>query len=296
VKTLRHVLEYFFFQCTSAILGLLPLQVAWKVGGSLGEFAYAGLGFRRTVIRENLRMAFPELGEEDRERIARGSFRNVGMSLMELMWLPRLTGQSVKSLVDFEGREVLEQCLRRGKGAVLLTAHIGNWEMVPISVQVALGIPVHSLYKPQSNPWIDRKIRARRTKFGTRVIPMGMGIREILRVLQSGECVLIAADQSAPKESIRMKFFGREVPVFQGPAVFCLKTGAAMVASYCMRISDDSYKLEFKEIATSDLSTGDDSVRELTRRHLEETERVIRRYPDQWMWMHRRWKHSGEGE
>ena len=274
---------------------MFPLPVARAIGRRLAVFMYNRLGFRRTIIRENLKLAFPDLPESERERIAEGAFRNVGVSLIELLWFPRLTELSAKSLVRIDQDEVLDQCIRRGKGVVLLTAHIGNWELIPISVHLQKGVPFYSLYKPQSNRWIDRQILSRRTRFGTGVIPMGMGIREILRALQDGGCILIAADQSAPKESIRIPFFGREVPVFQGPAVFCLKTGASMLATYCVRLPDDSYALRMKEIRTSDLSYSDEAVQELTQRHHEETERIIREYPDQWMWMHRRWKHSEDG-
>lgn len=261
-----------------------------SLAGRLGGLAY-NVGFRREIVRENLMHAFPHLNPSERDAIAAGAFRSVAISFLELLRVSHMTEEDLRSMIRLEGEELLRRKLLQGKGAVLLTAHLGNWEFITLGLMVRAGIPIDALYKPQSNVWIDRRIVQRRTKFGNRLVPMGMSVREILGILQSGRSVLIAADQSAPKESIRMKFFGREVPVFQGPAVFSLKTGAPLIASFALRQPDGSYVLTCSEIPSDDLTYNEESIRELTRRHVEETERVIRQHPEQWMWMHRRWKH-----
>ncbi|MEX1138978.1 MAG: lysophospholipid acyltransferase family protein [Bacteroidota bacterium] len=290
MKPAFHWIQFALFQLLSAILGLLPLATVRGLAGWLGKLAY-WLGVRREIVRENVEHAFPEMGESEREAIAVGSFRSVAVTFIELLRFSWMSEDDLSSMIRLERVEVLQEKLLNGKGAVILTAHLGNWELISPGYLVLAGIPVDALYKPQSNAWIDRRILERRTKFGNKLVPMGMSVRETLGILQSGRSVLIAADQSAPKESIRMKFFGREVPVFQGPAVFSLKTGAPLIAAYALRQSDGSYVLTCSEIPSNDLSYSEESVRELTRRHVEETELVIRQYPEQWMWMHRRWKH-----
>ena len=292
MKPVLHWFQFLLFQFFSAILGLLPLSAVQSIAGWLGQLVYKRFGFRRNIVQENVSNAFPEMQESEREAIALGAFRSVAISFMELLWFSRMKERDLRSMVRMEHGEMIREKLSKGKGAVLLTAHVGNWELISPAYLVLAGIPVDALYKPQSNRWIDRRIVERRTKFGNRLVPMGMGVREILGILQGGRSILIAADQSAPMESIRMKFFGREVPVFQGPAAFCLKTRAPLIATYALREPDGSYRLTWREIPSEDLSYSDEAIRELTRRHLEETERVIRQYPDQWMWMHRRWKHA----
>jgi len=292
MKPVLQWIEFLLFQFFSAILGLLPLSAVQGIAGWFGQLVYKRFGFRRNIVRENVKNAFPEMQESEREAIAVGAFRSVAITFMELLWFSRMKEGDLRSIIRIEQGEIIPEKLSKGKGAVLLTAHLGNWELISPGYLVLAGIPVDALYKPQSNRWIDRRIVERRTKFGNRLVPMGMGVREILGILQGGRSILIAADQSAPMESIRMKFFGREVPVFQGPAAFCLKTGAPLIATYALREPDGSYRLTCREIPSEDLSYSDESIRELTRRHLEETERVIRQFPGQWMWMHRRWKHA----
>jgi KDO2-lipid IV(A) lauroyltransferase len=284
------------FQAAAWLFGMMPLAWVQRIAGFLGTFAHTALGLRRGIVRENLSRAFPDEPQERLNEIAGAVYRNVAVSLCELLWFPSLSPERLRELVELNDRGLFRTLHARGKGIVIVTAHVGNWELVPPAVFLMTGIPVHSLYKPQSNRLIDERIAARRTRFGTTVVPMGLGVREILRSLQQGDAVLVAADQSAPKESIRLDFFGRAVPVFQGPAAFSLKSGAAMISVFAIRQADGRYILRCKEIPTSDLEYSEESIRILTQRHLAVTEEVIREYPGQWMWTHRRWKHAEDGE
>ena len=291
-----HRFEYMVFQAAAWLFGMLPLRRVQRIAGSLGAFAYATLKLRRGIVRENLTKAFSEEPQERLDEIAKAVYQNVATSLCELLWFPSLSPEQLGELVELNDRELFLSLHARGKGIVIVTAHVGNWELVPPAVFLKTGIPVHSLYKPQSNRLIDERIAERRTRFGTSVVPMGLGVREILRALQQGDAVLVAADQSAPKESIHLDFFGRAVPVFQGPAAFSLKSGASMISVFAIRQPDGRYLLRCKEIPTSDLDYSEESIRILTQRHLAVTEGVIREYPGQWMWTHRRWKHAEDGE
>jgi len=271
---------------------MLPLSRVRRIGASLGETAYSVFGFRRPVTLENLHLAFPDATPAELEVVARESFRNIATTLVELLYYPSLDEKDIRSIVDFGNDDLIVRLFEQGKGVILLTSHLGNWELLPIAVHLRTGIPVSSLYKPQSNRHIDRKIAQRRIRFGTRIIPMGVAVRDVMRCLYDGEAVLMAADQSAPKESLRVNFFGRSTPVFQGPAVFSLKTGAPVVLSHMIRKNDGGYTLQFKEIPSGDLSNNEEGIRELTKRHVAATEELIRDVPEQWMWMHRRWKHA----
>ena len=273
---------------------MLSLSRVRRIGAYLGETAYNVFGFRRTVTRENLRLAFPDATPEEIEAVARGSFRNIATTLVELLYYPSLDEKDIRSSVEFGDDDLIVKLYEQGKGMILLTSHLGNWELLPIAVHLRTGIRVSSLYKPQSNRLIDRKIAERRVRFGTGIIPMGLSVRDVLRCLHDGEAVLMAADQSAPKESLRVNFFGRLTPVFQGPALFSLKTGAPLVLAHMVRKSNGGYRLQFSEIPSGDLDNTEEGITELTKRHVAATEELIREVPEQWMWMHRRWKHATE--
>lgn len=292
---IQHILEYLVFEMASMIVQSMPLKVVQKVGSALGVFVFTVLRFRRSVTLDNLNKAFPEYGSEQIEAIAREAFRNVGISLLELLWFPRMSAAKVNQIVKVENIELLKAAKAAGKGALILTAHFGNWELVPMAVLTSTTFPLTLVVKTQSNKLIDKKITERRTILGSKIVPMEFAVREVLRTLQQGDFVVIAADQSAAKESIAVNFFGRLVPTFAGPAVFSLKTGAPILMGLVTRQEDGTYSLRFVEIPRDDLKEyNEDAVAELTQRHVAMAESMIRDHPGQWLWMHRRWKHADD--
>lgn len=271
---------------------LLPLSGARWLGKTLGAFVFDVLGYRKEVTLGNLRRAFPEKSEDERVRIARGSFRNVGISLFELLWFPRLTRERVLSLLHFDKPEIMSRASEKGKGLLLLTAHFGNWELLALSISVRFGIQSHAIAKTQSNRLVNRSINKRRTQFGNKLIPMETSLRQVLKALRDNEIVGLVADQAAPKENVPLDFFGTLVPTHQGPSVFSLKMNSPLISMFSVRRDDGSYDMFIQEVPSDDLDGyTEENATELTRRHLKITEDIIRRFPDQWMWMHNRWKH-----
>lgn len=261
----------------------------------MGGAAYSLWGHRRGVTLENLRKAFPEKPEEQLQKIARGAFRNVGTTFFELMWLSRMSRERLQGLVRFDKPELITALHARGKGILLLTAHYGNWEWLAQGIIASFGIPIHIIVKTQANPLVDRQINRRRTRLGNKVIAMETALREVLKQLREGNAIGIVADQAAPRENASIEFFGRPVPTHLGPAIFSLKMGAPLVAVFSLRQQDGSYVAQVLEIPTNDLKEfSEQNVIELTRRHVKMTEEFIRRYPDNWMWMHKRWKHVAD--
>ena len=294
---LQHVLEYILFRLTAGILALLPLEIVQRLGGLLGELVYSPFGYRRRVTLDNLRHAFPERSMTELDVIARGAFRNVGIAFFELLWLPRMSEQRLSQLMHFEHPESVREVYSRGMGVLLLTAHFGNWELLAQGLPVCNGIPVNVIAKTQSNALVDRHINRLRAQFGNKVVPMDLAVREVIRALRAGEAVGVIADQSAPKENIAVDFFGRSVPTHEGPALFCLRMEAPIVLMFAVRQADGSYRVTFEELETKDfVGYSEQNVVELTRRHVHRTEEIIRQYPDQWMWMHKRWKHVPDVE
>lgn len=291
--TLTHVVEYLAYKVASGIVQLLPLRAVQRTGAAMGEFMYATFGLRRAVTLENLRFAFPGKSSEELDRIARASFRSVGTAFFELLWFPRLTETSLRSLFVYENPELIHELLALGKGVIVVAAHFGNWELTALAFSVYAGTPLNVIAKTQSNKLVNASIAKSRTRFGNVLIPMGISVRDLVRALEQGKAVGILPDQTAPKESVLIDFFGRPVPTHQGPAVFSLKMGAPILVTFPARQTDGSYKGRFVQVRTDDLvGYSEENMIELTKRHVKATEDAIRANPGQWMWMHRRWKHA----
>jgi KDO2-lipid IV(A) lauroyltransferase len=292
-----HYAEYLVFQAAGFFVRLLPLKYVHRAGFMLATVFYPILASRKKVALRNLHNAFPEITDGERKKIARNSFRNVGATFMGLLWHENFTKESILERVKIENFDLARELLKKGKGLIFLTAHFGSWELASQAFAVETGVPMYVVAKRQSNLYIDRVITKWRELFGIRVILMGINIRELLKALHAGGIVGLIADQSAPKESIAVDFFGRQVPTFEGPAVLSLKTGAPLVFGCAVRKPDGNYTMQLAEVPCSDLKDASDrNVAELTRRQVKMLEDIIRQYPEQWMWMHKRWKHVADME
>jgi KDO2-lipid IV(A) lauroyltransferase len=288
----QHIIEYLAFQSVAFVVQLMPISGAQWVGRNLGRLVYSVIGYRRDVTMRNLRRAFPEKSETELESIARGAYENAGIALLELTWFPSMTREHLGKIVHFDRPQILRDAYDRGKGLVILTAHFGNWELLGQSFIVNVGFPVNGLAKTQSNPLINKKINERRSRIGNKVIQMETSLREVVKALRNGEAVGLVADQAAPKENVPVEFFGTMVPTHQGPSAFCLKMRCPMVAVFSVRRPDGTYDAIVQEVPTVDLADdSEDNITELTRRHTRITEDIIRKYPDHWLWQHKRWKH-----
>jgi KDO2-lipid IV(A) lauroyltransferase len=289
---LRHVIEFVAYEILAFFVLLLPLRAVRWLGRMLGRFVFVVLGYRKAVTLGNLGRAFPEKSDQERYQIARRAYENVSISLFELVWFPRMTPERIRSLVHFDDPEVVKKAYEEGKGLLLLTAHFGNWELLAQCIICVFGFPVSFIVKTQSNRYIDRRVNTRRTRLGNKTIPMETSLREVLRALRDKEAVGLVADQAAPKENIPVEFFGTMVPTHQGPSVLSLKMGSPIVTIFSVRRPDGTFDMHVRRVPSEDLKGYDEAnATELTRRHTRITEDIIRRFPDQWMWMHKRWKH-----
>lgn len=293
MKAVQYSIENGAFRLIRFAAGVVSLRWAQMLGAALGRIVGMHLGFRRKIVLENLREAFPDRSLTWQREIAGASFASVGVTLFELLRFDRMSQVELLRLATFENLDVLREAASNGKGVILLSAHYGSWEIVPHAVSAALAVHSTILVRGLSNQRIDREVDRLRRAFGNLTVPSTIAVRELYRTLHRGGLVYMAADQSAPPESTRVCFFGRWTPAFEGPAVLALRTGAAIVFTVACRTDDGNYRMRFEPISWSDLSPDDpDAVSRLTTRCLEAAERAIRLDPRQWMWMHRRWKHA----
>ena len=242
---------------------------------------------------ENLSRAFPEKPGDELHRIAKGAFRNYGISVLEMLWASGQSGDDLRKTVRIANKEVFENNFARNKGIILLSAHYGSWEFLVQGFRIQLGLPVAMIAQHQRNGRIDALIQAARARFGNTSIPMGVAARDVFRRLQEGGIVLILGDQSGSRESLYIDFFGRPAATHRGAAAFSLKTGAPIVMVFLIRQADGTAEAVLEEVDRTGVEEyTEDNVMELTRRHTIILERYIRLHPDHWLWMHKRWKHT----
>jgi len=284
--------EYIVFITFSKIFRILGLNISRRLSGILAFIFFYFIPIRRNVVFKNLRIAFPDYDENKIKKIAFGSYKSFAITLIEILCLPSINRNDIASSVICTKNDFIKEKYNEGNGIIVLSAHFGNWEYIAISVAIQLGIPFSVIVKPLRNPFITEWMNKVRTKWNNEVVPTGVSIRRTYQALKEKKIVAMVADQRASADSIKIEFFSRKVSVFTGPAALALKTGAPVIIGIPVRQNDYSYITEPVEISTDNLPDDEsEKIIEISKRYMAYLENVIRKYPQQWLWMHNRWKH-----
>lgn len=258
----------------------------------LGDFVYYVVHYRTRVVLKNLSLVFPEKRPEEIKTIARKVYRNQGENIIEVLRIPKIkTAGDASRIMEVDSAAILSKTLVRNKGAVVVSAHFGNWELLGLCT----GLLVHPhtiVVKPLRNQLLDREINRLRTMRGNRVLYDRTALRDGLTILRNGGILTLLGDQSGSGDGFYSDFMGRSVPVFLGPAYFALKTGVPLFAVLCHRNGDGRYSVDIEEIDTAGFGSSRAEVEEITRRYIRILEKFIYRYPEEWLWLHNRWKRS----
>lgn len=289
---MKNRIEYILFISLSLLCRVIGLKASRKFSTALAFFFYKFIPIRKKVVFNNLINAFPDLSEKGIKRIAYGSYKSFTLTLVEILYLPWMTKEQIISSVRFENMDLILNKEKENNGVILLSAHFGNWEYCAISGGIQTGRKFSVVVKPQRNTLVDEWMNKARTKWNNDVVPLGISIRNIVSVLHKKGIVAMVADQRGPEESIKLEFFGRKTSVHTGPAVLALKMKSPIIYGITVRQPDNSYKAVIDEISQENLPDNfDDKVKVLTDRMLKYLEKKIRQNPEQWFWMHNRWKH-----
>lgn len=279
-------------------LGALPRGMARSVGAAIGGLAYWALGRLRKVGLRNLELAFPDKSAAERERILREEYRNLGWLLAEFCLMPGYTAEGASRFIRYEGLEKYLRARELGKGVLVLTGHLGAWELSSFYHSL-MGYPMGMVIRRLDNPLVDRFVNHVRCLHGNRVIHKDDFARGLIASMRAGETVGILMDTNmTPPQGVFVPFFGVQACTASGMARVAAKTGATVVPGFLLwEKSEQKYVLRFGDPLPV-VTTGDAEQDALvnTAAFTAKIEEYIRQYPEQWLWMHRRWKTRPEGE
>jgi len=291
MRSASNTVTYGAVMLLGALVRKLSRKQTRRFAGFIGDFMHRGIGLRRELVHRNLSLTFPEKSQEEINRIATAMYRNVSTTLLEVLRLPLIRNRDdAAALVDIKGDEAFWEWHRDGKtGAVLVSAHYGNWELMAMAFGLLVN-PITIIVKRLRNARVDLKMNEYRTMRGNSVVYPRQSVREGLRLLQNGGTLAILGDQSDPDEANFGEFLGRRTTMFHGAAFFALRAKVPLFMPMCTSNGDGRYTITITQVDTSDLTFNKDDIATLATRYTRAIEEHIRRRPEEWFWLHDRWK------
>ena len=296
---LRHRLEYHSVRAIVAVLGRLPRSVARHLGSALGRLLFKLSPKLRQTGQQNLTIAYPSMAADDRSALLRNAFQHLGRHLAEVCLMTRYTESFAQAhVMRYEGLQHFLNAQQAGKGVLVLTGHLGAWELSSF-LHSLLGQPMGIVIRRLDNPLLDRFVNGIRCKHGNRILHKDDFARGLLRAMARGETVGILMDTNmTPPQGVFVPFFGVEACTASGLARVARKTGAAVLPGFLVwDENEDRYILRFGEcLALQHTDDAEQDALHNTALFAQVTEQYIRQYPEQWLWLHRRWKTRPAGE
>jgi KDO2-lipid IV(A) lauroyltransferase len=268
----------------------LSFALASGLGRSLGSVAWALDGRHREVAINNLAIAFPGMSEARRKQLAQAAFQQAGRTAIEMLWSPSLDDATLAEVAVFEGKHHLDEALAEGNGALITTAHFGNWELMGVAL-AHVGVPMNVIARQVDDPQVEAVLHRLRTRTGARVIHKQDAVRAALRTLRAGEVVGILIDQNTlASEAAFVPFFGKMAATTRITAQLHVRTGAPIIMLFCIP-EGDRYRFVLEPFeAGSGVAGDEDVVERLTAATTRQIEGHIRRCPEAWLWIHDRWR------
>lgn len=289
---MKNKFEYFFFIAFSKIFCLFGVERARKFAPLLAFLFFRIIPIRKNVVVENLKIAFPQKTPAEIKSLAYKSFLSLSITLTEILCFPNFTEDDFKNSVEVVNGELINRRYEEGNGLVLISAHFGNWEAGAIALSLVVDIPFAVVVKGQRNPYVDAWMNYHRSRFKSKIVPLGISIRQIYKELKEKKIVAIVGDQRGPSDGVRVNMFGKPSATYPGPAALAIKSGAPILMILSARQLNNKYLMEVVEIDLNNLPEGEEEkIREVTQRHTDYLSMMIERYPEQWLWMHKRWKY-----
>lgn len=296
MPNLRHYSQFYAMRGVIGALDLLSWRRAGRLGERIGALGYRPLAIRRAVVEKQIAAAMPELPAAEVERVARGAYEHLGRTTIETALLPSLGRAGILELMErVEGWELVERAMAAGRGLIVVTGHLGNWELGGAYV-AARGLPLDAIARRMENPLFDRYLTETRERIGMTVVHDADAVRRTPRALRGGRAVAFLADQGVMGlASTFVPFFGRPAKTPRGPAVFALRFQVPVVFGVALRQPGGRYVLSFESVPVEDTGDRDRDVDTIVARYTAVLEKWVRRAPEQYLWHHRRWRRQPPG-
>lgn len=293
MKRFRQFISFSMLILATFPFAVLPLRLSLCVGDAFGLILYAIWGSRRKIALANIRSAI-ENGSltlsEDPRSVIRRNFRNLGRLVIEVVKIYYGMGGSVLKNIELRGRDNFTNAMNRGKGVICITGHCGNWELMAVYLSMSIG-HASIVARKQNNEYLNRFIVRTREKYGNHIIFKEGALRQILSCLKKKEAVAFLMDQSVIKsEGITIHFLGRNAYAMKTPAVIARKTGAAVIPLFIRRTETGHIVEIHEEIPLVSSEDPDTALLHDTINFSKPIEEYIKKYPSDWLWIHRRWK------
>jgi len=291
-KILRRWIVYQLTLFGLFLAGKLEISTGLRLGARLGRIIFYLLPRERKKSLTGLQLAFPEKTENERYQIARKSFENLGKCFFEFIYYSQRPRQSLDDIVEVEGLEHFDEALAQGKGVISITAHVGNWELMGMYL-IRKGYPITVLAREVNNEGINRLMMEIHQKNGMTTILRKKDwgtLKRIIQVLYDNHMLGMLIDQDARVPAVFVDFFGKPARTPSGPVSMALSTGAKIVTGFIVRKADDRHRIIIKPVPVKKVGTRNENVLHNTWVLTDMVEQLIRQYPDQWVWMHRRWR------
>ncbi len=283
---------YVAFRTAVAVVEIVSYPMARTIGRLAGRLFFHLDGRHRRVAIANLRAAEGICRDERQaRRLARKVFEHLGLMTVETLLIPkRMARGELERCIELEGFEHLDAALKRGKGVVLATGHLGNWELAGLAVAQA-GYDLRSIARPIENPWIDAYVTRVRRSTGQKILFKHEAVRPMVQCLRENGILVILGDQSARKNGVLVPFLGRPASTVRSTALMALKFGAAVIPLYAVRTGRDSHKIiATPPVEPPDVADREEAIAVMTAEIARRFGEFVKAHPDQWLWMHDRWK------
>ena len=284
-------LEVAAVRIVAALVSMLPMRVVRRIGAALGRFAYVVDRTHRRTALENLAAAFPTRTDRERRTLARAMFAHFGSLLLELLKFATYTPAQMRASVEVEGQERAVQAYAQHRGVLFFTGHFGYWEIHAVAEPLH-NHPISVLARPLDNARLNEMLERIRTATGNSVIYRQGAVRKVLRELAANHGVALLIDQHLhTPDAVYVDFFRRPAATTSALAALALRTGAPVIPVFALPLPRGRYRLVYEHAVDPPHAETPDAVRDFTQRCTDVLEMYVRRHPELWLWMHRRWRH-----
>jgi Kdo2-lipid IVA lauroyltransferase/acyltransferase len=291
MTTFAQAAEFYALRGAVRAIEMLSWPRAGAFAARVGELGYTPLGIRRAVVEQQIAASFPEKDEAEVHRIAREAYRHLGRNVAEIALSPRLGRQGIIDLYEeVVGFELIDAAIAAGRGCICVTGHVGNYELGG-AFTAARGVPVDAIARRQANPLFDKYITETRAAMGMVILRDFEAVKGTARALRDNHLVALIADQGVKGlASTFVPFFGRPAKTPRGPAVFAVRLGSPVLFAVSIRLPNGRFRFQVESIPVADTGDRERDIDTTVASYTAALERVVRQYPEQYFWHHRRWR------